>query len=171
MTAEIRIDYPVEWESEYRNIGTVALWHQEFPTLYESERLSTRPGTLDLFAQYALQYLLRKNHDIESLTWYKLASTSPSAVNRSRTDAAWAKMRAVMGSRFDTLQQAILAAGFQHFTGEPDLFCWDDSGRWFFAEAKRSDRLSAKQLRWFQVCRNALGEDADIRVFRLVPHK
>jgi hypothetical protein len=168
---EIRIAYPGEWESAYRDTGTVAVWRQDFPHLFESERQSDTPGTLSLFAQYALQYLLRKHHDIESVTWYKLASTSPVARNRLRTDAAWEKLRAVMGDDFGTLQRAIIDAGFKNFDGEPDLFCWGMSGRWFFAEAKRRDRLGESQLRWFQVCRDALGARADIRVYRLVPRR
>jgi hypothetical protein len=168
---DLRIGYPIKWDPEYRATGTVALWRREYPDLFVPGPLSGRLGTLDLFAQYALQYLLRKRQGVHSLTWYKLASTSPTARNRERTDGHWARMRELMKGDFDTLQRAIIAAGFKDFAGEPDLFCWDQYGRWFFAEAKNRDRLGDKQLRWFQVCKEALRERAEIRVYRLVPER
>jgi hypothetical protein len=169
---ELRISYPVAWEEEYRATGRVARWSQMYPDLFDPAPLISSLGSLDLFAQYALQALLREREGITRLTWYKLASTSPTSRNRARTDAHWRTMRAVMGTDFDRLQEAILAAGFVHFNGEPDLFCWQPvSGDWFFAEAKRRDQLSDSQRRWFQVCRDVLGDRGAVRVCRLVPER
>src|SRR5207237_705143 len=134
-------------------------------------RLSSRLRTLDLFAQYALQYLLRKREGIESITWLKLGnSVSPRSVNRKRTLTHWGVMCSHMGdNNFDILQSAIRAAGLKGFTGEPDLFCWDNQRHWFFAEAKLRDSLSENQRKWIEVCRKAFGERADVRMYRLVP--
>jgi hypothetical protein len=170
-SAEIDLAYPPSWEKAYRENGTVSVWHDEFPDLFRSCGYSARLGTLDLFPQYALMYLLRKQWGVMSVTWYSLADTSKKSKNRERTLAAWAIMRKWMGeATFDALRSALLAAGFSGFTGEPDLFCWHpESGKWFFAEAKGSDKLTKSQHKWFQVCRSALGDSTDIRVYRLRP--
>jgi hypothetical protein len=76
----------------------------------------------------------------------------------------------VGNTTFDVLRSALPAVSFSGFTGELDLFCWHpETGEWFFAEAKGSDKLTGPQLKWFQVCRSALGDSADIRVYRLRP--
>jgi hypothetical protein len=62
-TAELY--YPVAWEAQYRQTGNVAVWLMDYPDLFPRHvlerrgRLSANPGTLDLFAQYTLQFLLR----------------------------------------------------------------------------------------------------------------
>ncbi len=71
---------------------------------------------------------------------------------------------------FNSLQHSLRERGFEGFTGEPDLFCWHPkTEHWFFAEAKGRDRLTESQLEWFEVCKDALGKFADIRVYRLEP--
>jgi len=132
---------------------------------------STRPGTLDLFAQYALIFLLRRDEGIWSITWYKLGDTSTRSKNRERTQKYWEIMERWMGrENFHILQSAIQNSGFGTFKGEPDLFCWHPkTGHWFFAEAKRRDRLTKSQMEWINVCRQALGEQVQIRVYRLKP--
>jgi hypothetical protein len=118
-------------------------------------------------------YLLRKRLGIMSITWYSLADTSKKSKNRARTGAAWKVMKQWMGEeKFNVLRSALLKAGFSGFTGEPDLFCWHpQTGKWFFAEAKGRDGLTESQRKWFQVCRSALGDSTDIRVYRLRPDK
>ena len=80
-------------------------------------------------------------------------------------------MREWMGQdRFKNLQKRLRAEGFKTFAGEPDLFCWNPkTKRWFFAEAKGKDKLIESQIKWFKICREALGDLADIRVYQLKP--
>jgi hypothetical protein len=164
--------YPRSWEQDYCDNLTVQEWAAEFPDLfYPGLGFSTRAGTLDLFAQHALMYLLRKRLEVKSLTWYSLAETNKNSKNQKRTLAAWSTMRKVIGAEhFSALRTALLEAGFQGVTGEPDLFCWyPDGSKWFFAEAKRKDKLLDSQLNWFGVCHKTLGDAADIRVYTLIP--
>ncbi len=174
---EIAVVYPVRWEEEYRREGFVQDWLETSPALFRKAidgnphrgRLSARLGTLDLFAQYALQFLLARD-SVESITWYKLASISPSAKNRDRTDGHWRTMREIMGdTTFERLQRAVLAASFSNFTGEPDLFCWTKSKEWFFAEAKRQDKISERQAKWFLLCQRTTARA--VNVYRLVREK
>jgi hypothetical protein len=132
---------------------------------------STRTGTLELFPQYALMYLLRQDKGIGSITWYKLADTSKKSKNKERTRRYWALMQEWMGQdRFKHLQKCLRENGFKTFAGEPDLFCWNPkTKRWFFAEAKGKDKLIKSQIKWFKICREALGDLADIRVYQLKP--
>ena len=169
---DLEIAYPKSWEKEYADSRTVSVWHTEFPDLFpDPVGFSTRLGTLDLFPQHALMYLLRKQSGMMSVTWFSLADTSKNSKNRDRTLAAWNIMRKQMGKApFDALRSALLAADLSSFTGEPDLFCWHtETGEWFFAEAKRKDKLIASQLKWFEVCRKTLGDSVDIRVYKLIP--
>lgn len=168
--------YPVEWESEYERNGVVAEWTRKYPDLFRvmlekhrdrPSRLSSRLGTLDLFAQYALQYLLRDREAVESVTWYKLGANPLKSGNRDIILAHWLKMCEVMGTDFFLLQAAVREAGLRGFKGEPDLFCWTPSGNWFFAEAKLKDRLLDSEEGWGRACRDALGERVDLRVYRL----
>lgn len=70
----VTLRYPPAWAVEYRQTGNVALWLERHPDLFPRHvlerhgRLSSRLGTLDLFAQYALQFLLRSRYAVESLT-------------------------------------------------------------------------------------------------------
>ena len=150
----------------------MSAWIAEFPDLfYSGMGISPQPGTLKLFAQYSLMYLLRKRYGARSITFYQLSDTSKNSKNRNRTEEAWKTMRRWMGSTsFEALRTAVLNAGFIRFKGEPDLFCWrPENGSWFFAEAKNHDKLTPSQVEWFQVCQNILGGNIDIRVYTLVP--
>jgi hypothetical protein len=77
---EIIIKYPESWEHEYKQKGFVFKWIDEFPKMFEDylncctlkNSLNTRLGILDLFAQYGLMYLLRKDYGFHSLTWFKM---------------------------------------------------------------------------------------------------
>lgn len=132
---------------------------------------STRLETMDLFSQYALMFLLRKRQGINSITWYNLSDVSKTSIRMERTMRYWQIMQEWMGAvNFKTLQVSLHENGFKSFKGEPDLFCWEpDSKKWFFAEAKRKDRISKTQIAWFEVCQKALGELSDIRVYQLLP--
>ncbi len=169
--SEERLYYPHEWEAEYKSSGVVQLWLNERYSLFERNlsepnhpgRLSARLGTLDLFAQYALQYLLWRDQGFNSVTWYKLASKKPTA----KTQMCWDDLRSVMGPEFDALREALLLGGFSGFTGEPDLFCWSE-GSWFFAEAKRKDKLGPKALEWMKTCNTTLGDKGVVQIYRLI---
>jgi len=167
------IKYPELWETEYKKAGFVQEWRDENPTMFKDYGGSTKLGTLDLFPQYALMYLLRRDQGITSITWYKLADTSKKSKNRERTQRYWELMQQWMGQDdFELLQNCLRQEGFKTFTGEPDLFCWNSQTRkWFFAEAKGRDKLTESQLNWFRVCREALGDLADIRVYQLTSIK
>jgi len=171
---EARIEYPAAWETEYCETGTVAQWFSKFPDLFYSGSgsptgISGRLGTLDLFAQHALMYLLRQQLGMKSVTWLCLADTTKNSKNRDRTMAAWAQMREQMGAAtFESLQSNLLSSGFTSFKGEPDLFCWHpENGTWFFAEAKRKDKLLATQLQWFEICQQLLQAPEKIVVYSL----
>ena len=168
---ELTLRYPRSWEDEYRNSGFVKLWRSTYPSMFEDITGSGRHGTLDLFPQYALMFLLRRYEGIQSITWYKMASTPERSANKTRTLKYWKIMQRWMGKKnFKSLRDALLTNGFEGFTGEPDLFCWNpDSEIWFFAEAKGKDSLTAPQQKWFQICQSVLGNLSDIRVYRLVP--
>jgi len=56
---EIQVNYPIEWEDEYRKTGFIQEWRDKYPRQFEDYKSSTQIGTLDLFAQYALMYILR----------------------------------------------------------------------------------------------------------------
>ena len=168
---EYILKYPATWEDEYRKTGFIKLWRDKYPGLFEDHKGSARLGTLDLFAQYALMFLLARDQRIQSITWYKLVSTPERSKNKVRTLKYWALMQEWMGlEHFRALQNRLRENGFKTFAGEPDLFCWDPkTGLWFFAEAKGRDRLMDSQLHWFRVCREALGNLAEIRIYRLMP--
>jgi hypothetical protein len=190
---EIRIAYPRAWEDDYRRTCTVAAWKEYLPDFLCDEKLSKNPGTLDLFPQYALFPLLAKSEGVRSTTWLKVANIDPKAralvkpgqpwvpppVNPTAEHADWFRsnwqvMREYMGADFDTLQEAIVRAGFDGFEGEPDLFCFSPkSRRWFFAEAKGRDQLGEKQTNvsgsgWFDIALKTLGERGRVRVYRVV---
>jgi hypothetical protein len=193
------IEYPREWEDEYRRELTVARWLRDFPDLSSYPLTSTRRGTLDLFAQYALMYLLAENEGVSSITWLYLAAVdnrfrarvlgdeawtrpdpNPKSKNRDRIKKNWDTMRVHMGDKaFDKLQAAIVRSGFTGFRGEPDLFCYaPDGSRWFFAEAKRKDRITKSQVSdgesargWFDVAKATLGKSGRVGVYELVPSR
>jgi hypothetical protein len=76
-------------------------------------------------------------------------------------------MRQIMGGvAFKNLQCSVLAARFSNFTGEPDLFCWTKSKEWFFAEAKRQDKISERQAKWFLLCQRTTRRA--VQVYRLI---
>lgn len=175
---EIVINYPRVWEAEYKEHGHVGQWMDECRDMYEKSAsnplfpcLSNNPRTLDLFAQYALMYLLRKRENFHSLTWYGLAQTSLKIKNLERRDAHHLIMRRHIGDKaFETLQSALIEAGLAGWKGEPDLVSWHpDTGEWFFAEAKGKDRFTLSEQTWFSVCREVLGPSVDLRVYRLRP--
>jgi hypothetical protein len=177
MTIEtIPVTYPVAWEHQYTETGNVAVWLMDYPDLFPRHvlerrgRLSANLGQLDLFPQYALQYQLRRQHGIESRSWYKIACTSPAARERAYIDGCWAKMRRVMRGTFSVLQKRLIAEGFRNLAGEPDLFCWHPrSGAWFFAEAKRRDNGHSKQQKWFHVFTEVVPETGRLRLYELRP--
>ena len=168
---EYILTYPKSWEKEYRATCGVKEWKLRFPDQFQDWMRSTRRGTLDLFAQYALMFLLRRDEAVWSITWYKLGDTSTRSKNRERTQKYWGIMERWMGrENFHILQSAIRNAGFGTFKGEPDLFCWHPkTGNWFFAEAKGRDRLTKSQMEWISICRQALGEQVQIMIYRLIP--
>ena len=145
-------EYPLAWASTYR----------------------TGRGNLKYFAQYALMDLLLGLYGIQSITWLFISSVDGSTRQRMRDGVDWAPgsprpsrtnhdetqkrrmkwktMRTVMGPRFDTLQRAVVEAGFTGYKGEPDLFCYSDDGTWFFAEAKTpDDSFRDSQRKWFSI--------------------
>jgi hypothetical protein len=173
---EFQIDYPPEWEEEYQRNRVVERWVADYPEQFADPVIgilgSTRPGTLDLFAQYALMYLLRRRDGVMSVTWYDIAADYRSPTrNDARRESHWATLKEWMGSdAFEKIRDALLRADLKNSKGEPDLFCWEpETGAWFFAEAKREDGLLPHQLEWFRVCRETLGPTVVIRVYRLVP--
>jgi hypothetical protein len=182
--------YPRAWEEEYRRGRVVEEWWRNCPSQFsEHNRGKRRPGNLQYFAQYALRYLLYRDHGIQSLTWLHLAGVNPDArrrlaagqswirpepsagVNEVRTQRQWEVMRAQMGpAHFDVLQESIVRAGFSRHTGEPDLFCYVDGGAWFFAEAKGpTEALLPSQRKWFGIAEGLGGLGCRIRLCRLVP--
>jgi hypothetical protein len=168
---EILLKYQPEWENEWKQKGYVEEWRIAYPDQFENWMDSSKLGSKDLFAQYALMYLLRKQDNIKSITWYYLADTSKKSKNEDRTKKYWDIMKKWMGeSNFNTLRNALIAGGFKSFTGEPDLFCWEEqTGKWFFAEAKiEGDSLNNSQIKWFAICRKGLAELGDIRVYKLI---
>jgi hypothetical protein len=192
---EIRVTYPRAWENEYRSTRTVAAWNAQHPEWFPAAPHSTKEGTLDLFPQYALMYLLAEMERVRSVTWLYLAHVDAETLagvraggpwsrpkplatsgNIERTAQGWVTMRRMMGDAdFDALQEAIVRAGFTGFKGEPDLFCYDPAtGRWFFAEAKGHDQLgdaqaNARGTGWFDIALKTLGEKGRVRVYRVVP--
>jgi hypothetical protein len=194
---EERLFYPQSWDDEYRRTMTVAAWTRTYPDWFPPGPHSGQAKKLDLLAQYALMYLLAERERVQSVTWlyladvdagararaksgdsWKPAGVRPRSKNKARTERHWATMRRCMGdASFDALQQAIVRADFHGFAGEPDLFCFDPtSGVWFFAEAKRKDKLGKKQTNadgtgWFDVAEKTLGAKGRVRVIRVLPAK
>jgi hypothetical protein len=131
---------------------------------------------LDLFAQYALQYLLHDQQpaaeQVESLTWYNLANQSVRSRNRLYIDDCWKKMQRLMNTDFDVLQCALRTRGFKGLRGGPDLFCWNRTDRtWFVAEAKAKgrDRVKKNQRAWEAVYCEVLPTAPEIRLYELEP--
>jgi hypothetical protein len=168
---EIIITYPRKWEEEYRKTRFVALWRHEYPAMFADYRGSANPRTLDLFPQYALMFLLRRDHNIHSLTWFKLAGKNDLSKVPEKIRKRWHTISKHMGrTTFNRLQAALRKAGFREFKGEPDLFCWHpETGNWFFAEAKGKDNVTHSEREWCRIYRDALGDEIDIRVYRLRP--
>ena len=168
----ITLPYPKEWAKEYKLTGLVSQWRRDYKTMFKDHKGSSQLGTLDLFPQYALMYLLRKQDGIYSLTWYKIANVSPRSVNRERTLRYWAIMKKWMGEEnFLRLQKHLVKRGFKTISGEPDLFCWNPkNGRYFFAEAKAKDRVHHSQEKWHEACRQVLPQ-VEIRCYQLVCDK
>ena len=164
------LKYPRAWEKEYRRTRFVGVWRRAYPRMFTDHRGSANFGTLDLFAQYALMYLLRRKERFHSLTWYKLAGNKDLSRIRLQIQQRWDKMRVVMGSTgFARLQTALRRRGFRGFKGEPDLFCWNPkTGSWFFAEAKGRDRLTQSEQHWHRVGESVFGSQR-FRVYRPKP--
>src|SRR5437867_476902 len=99
------LTYPPEWATEYRREGVVEAWRLKCPDLFRRYltgrthpgKLAANPESLDMFAQYALMYILRDIEGIESISWLNAARLSPSGVNKTRIEAHWAVMRKFMG--------------------------------------------------------------------------
>jgi hypothetical protein len=166
---EHTITYPANWEKEYKTFGYIRLWRELYPDQFEDWICSNRIGTMDLFPQYVLMFLLRDQEGINSISWYEMADTSKTSKNMERRLKYWNTMREWMGANnFEALQSGLHEKGFNTFRGEPDLFCWNpDTKKWFFAEAKGKDRLLESQLTWFKICEEALGVLSDIRVYKV----
>jgi len=169
---EIPIYYPPDWEDEYKRNRAIAIWSEEFPEMFDGSCGTHKPpyartGTLENFPNYALMYLLRKNHGVYSITYFRLGSKASKDGNRLQVI-----MRKWMGdAAFEKLRSAIQAdPKLWGFKGEPDLFCWHPETRvWFFAEAKGKDRLLESQHKWFRICRDTI-PGVDIRVYRVCLH-
>jgi hypothetical protein len=172
---ETRITYPTEWEEEYCTDGVVRLWVDRYPQLFKNALENhngafisgKERGTAKLFAQYALQYHLRDVEGADSVTWYKIAATSPSPQTKAWIGSCHSTMGEIMKDDFVKLQGAVRKAGFKGVAGEPDLFCWKGTD-WFFAEAKMpNEGLLDSQKKWFGLCHSVLNRD--VRVYRLYP--
>lgn len=182
-------EYPTSWTTEYLAHRTVEEWWRTFPDQFDRNPGARRPGNLQYFAQYALMYLLRRDYDIKSLTWLHLAAVDDQTrrcvaagkpcvracpkpcKDTEKRGTQWQTMRALMGAtKFDALQTTIVAAGFAGYTGEPDLFCYTDSGIWFFAEAKTAgERLGRWQQKWIDIAKRLRGVKCPIYLCRVVP--
>ncbi len=168
--ADYTITYPKEWEEEYRQLGYIGLWRERYPDQFEdwiksTQKLPSGRYTLDLFAQYSLTFLLREQQNVKSITWYELSDLSTTSKNLPRKQKYWATMREMMGDDdFEVLQDRT-----KGLNGEPDLFCWHlETKQWFFAEAKRADKLTPSQIEWFRLCKDCLADRVDHRVYKLV---
>ena len=105
---EIQIYYPPEWEDEYKRNGAIAIWSQEFPEMFDGSCGTHKPpyartGTLENFPNYALMYLLQKNHGVHSITYFRLGSKASKDGNRLQVimrkwmgDAAFEKLRSAI---------------------------------------------------------------------------
>ena len=170
---EIQLTYPSEYEDAYRKMHLVERWRREHPDDFNEltgATGSTRPGTLDLFPQYVLMYLLRKTQGIRSITWYKIANIGENVKNKDILHKRWSIMKELMEQQnFHRLQNALVNAGFSGIKGEPDLFCWEpNTCHWFFAEAKGyGDDVKEPQKEWLRICIDVLGKDTDIRLYGL----
>jgi len=113
-------------------------------------------------------YFLRRDEGIESLTYFRLCEIGKAKNgHHGNKEALQKQVRQWMGDEsFERLRDALRAEAFDGFTGEPDLFCWNPEGEWFFAEAKGRDSLTDTQRRWFAICRQTL-PDVRIKVCRL----
>lgn len=58
---ELTITYPANWEIEYKKSGYIGLWRELYPDQFEEWMGSTRIGTMDLFAQYALMFFTSRS--------------------------------------------------------------------------------------------------------------
>jgi len=171
---EIVIRYPCEWEERYKANALVPGWVKQYPDQFEAWMGSTRKGTLELFDQNFLMYLLRNDLRVLSVTWLNLCSDPWRSKNQERTLKNWDIMRQRMGhDRFGLLQRALKDCGFCDFNGEPDLFCWQEgTGSWFLAEAKaKRDQMQEVQRKWARIYRSVLSDAPDIRVYRLLPEQ
>ena len=123
---EIQIYYPPEWEDEYKRNGAIAIWSQEFPEMFDGSCGTHKPpyartGTLENFPNYALMYLLQKNHGVHSITYFRLGSKASKDGNRLQVimrkwmgDAAFEKLRSAIqadpklwGKTFAALTHAV----------------------------------------------------------------
>src|SRR5262245_44756803 len=133
---EITIYYPTQWDDEYKLIGHIAIWSQDFPEMFNSstgvlkQPPYSAPGKMENFPNYALMYLLRQQLGIYSITYMRLGAKKSKDGERLQV-----KMRQIMGdAAVDTLRTAIRAEGLIRggFEGEPDLFCWQpQTDKWF----------------------------------------
>ena len=123
---DLTINYPLKWEPEYKEKGIVSLWLNTYPELFSIHvdpygRLAN-PGSLALFAQYALMYLLRCE-GIHSITWLEVGANYKRPVkNQLRLDTQFEIMRRWMGEEtFDALREALSRTDLGSWKGEPDL--------------------------------------------------
>lgn len=182
MSPDIPLFYPKKWEEEYKKHGYVSQWITEYPALFkeylgwfrEPGSLSSKLGTLDVFGQYALMYLLKRDQGLHSVTWFCLGCRNPNHKNWRKIQHFWHIMRQKMGADkfealFTEIDRNIRAKVSDPFAGEPDLFCWEPKGTlWFFAEAKRgTEPLTRHQPLWFEICEKVTGQR--VRIYRLSP--
>ncbi len=137
----------------------------------EPESLSSKLGTLDVFCQYALMYLLKRDQCLHSITWFCLGC-DPKYKKWRKIQHFWNIMRQKMGAdKFEALcariHRNIRSKVSDPFAGEPDLFCWHPGSTiWFFAEAKRGNEpLTKHQPLWFKICEEVTGQA--VRIYRL----
>jgi hypothetical protein len=165
--------YRTSWIAEFKSeTCRVEEWRQRFPDQFETRRNGRGAGRLGYFHQYALQYILRRDYGINSVTWMHMGAVKPlgegvdQLVPIGRTgqkcSPRWQVMRRYMGTDFDRLQRALFLSrvtGKGGGTGEPDLFCFRErDDLWFFAEVKsETDTVHSAQETWWAVAEAELG--------------
>lgn len=173
------------WEDEFKSATCrVEEWRDRFPDQFAERTNGRGQGRLGYFFQYALQYVLRRDYGISSITWMHMGAAEPSRKARNqlvpkgltgrKRSPLWDVMRQYMGNDFDRLQRTLIStgvAGKGGGTGEPDLFCFrEQDAVWFFAEAKcKSDSVHESQVDWWKVAEKSLGTRGRPFLCRILP--
>jgi hypothetical protein len=167
---EFNLTYPVQWEAEYKLKGFVQEWRYHFPGLFKGCRRSSCRDDLDFFTKYALMYLLRRDHEIHSITNYKISDTVGIANSKCRVHRHWKTMQKLMGkNNFISLQKKLREGKVKDSSAEPVLFCWDQIKKsWFFAETRGRDKMAKSQQDWHRIYSEVFSNAADIKFYRLV---